>query len=221
MSRPEENAAKVFHQGVLSQARLVKRTALILLVVAVISAALWWASEQHKMTRITGLQQARNALNVARDQYRLAVEAGGILRTSHQRYRQLQQRGFVGDEPRLLWVESLRTTGREHHLYNLQYSLRQRQAVQLSGLESTEHYQLYASTMQLQLDLAHEIDLLRYFADLDRRRPAVYQLRSCTLKPLLTEKGIALDKANVNAICDLVWYTAKELASIEPEEDFL
>jgi len=199
----------------------LKRPALMLMMVAVIAAAVLWSSQHYKATRVAALQQSRANLSMARDNYRQAVEADSILRTSQQRYRQLRQRGFVGDEPRLLWIESLRTTGREHHLYNLQYNLHQRQPVQLTGLESAEHYQLYTSTMQLQLDLAHEVDLLRYFNDLGQRRPAVYQLRGCTLKPLFGNDAIALDKANVGANCELRWYTVKDLASAEPTEDSL
>ncbi len=210
MSRPETVDTKA-----------LTRTMLILLAVVIISSALWWSSDQYKRIRVTAIQQARSDLDSTRDKYRLALEANDILKTSQQRYRQLQQRGFIGDEPRLLWIESLRTTGREHHLYNLQYSLQQRQAAQLSGQENTEHYQLYASAMKLQLNLAHEVDLLRYLDDLERRRPAVYQLRSCSLKPLFSDNGITLDKANVSASCNLIWYTVKNLASVEPEEQLL
>lgn len=206
-------------EGVNKQA--LRRPAIILVTVAIICSSLLWASDQYKAAHITALQHARADLNGARNEYRLAVEAGSIIRTSHQRYRQLEQRGFVGDEPRLLWVESLRTSGRDHHLYNLQYSLREQQAVQLNGLESTEHYQLYVSRMQLQLDLAHEVDLLRYFSNLEGQRPAVYQLRSCTLKPQISDNTIALDKANVNANCELLLYTVKDLASIQPDEELL
>ena len=199
----------------------LKRPAVILLVVASIAAALLWSSDYYRTARAANLQQARSSLDAAREEYRLAVEADGILKTSQQRYRQLQQRGFVGDEQRLLWIESLRNTGQEHHLYNLQYSLSQRQAVQLSGFESTEYYQLFASPMQLQLELAHEVDLLRYFSRLNQKRPAVYQLRGCTIKPLFSDSGIQLDKANVNASCELTWYTVKDLGSVQYTGDML
>ena len=204
-------------EGVDSKA--LRRPATILIAVALLSASLWWLSDRYKTTHVVALQQARSSLGAAREDYRLAVEANGILKTSQQRYQNLHQRGFLGDEPRLLWVESLRSSGLEHNLYNLQYSLRQRQPVQLNGMEIPEHYQLYASHMQLQLELAHEVDLLRYFSGLDARRPAVYQLRSCALKPLLNDNEIALDKANVKASCELLWYTAKNLGSIDPQEE--
>ena len=201
--------------------QVLKRPAIILLVVAVIATALLWGSDHYKSVRVIALQEVRSDLKLAREEYRLAVEADGILRTSQQRYRQLLLSGFVGDEPRLLWIESLRNTGADHHLYNLQYSLRQRQSVQLSGPKSTQHYQLYVSPMQMQLDLAHEVDLLRYFSDLNRQRPAVYQLRGCQLKPMFSESGIQLHKANVSADCDLLWYTVNEPGSVETVEDVL
>ena len=199
--------------------QVLKRPLIVLALVVLVGTALVWTSVYYKGKRVAALQKARAELGMAQDDYRLAVEADGILQTSHQRYSQLQQRGFVGDEPRLLWVELLRNTGGKHHLYNLQYSLHQRRAAQLEGLESTEHYQLYASTMQLQLELAHEVDLLRYLADLDRQHPAVYQVRGCKLKPLFEGEGVAFDKANVAASCDLLWFTVKDLASVEAVEE--
>lgn len=201
--------------------KALKGPALALLLTALVGAAALWTSEAYKTLRETRLQQARTALSAAREDYRQAVEAGDILRTSQQHYRQLRQRGFVGDEQRLMWIESLRSTGRKHHLYNLQYNLHQRQTLQLADVENSEHYQLYVSPMQLQLELTHEVDLLRYFADLDRDRPGLYQLRGCSLSSMLVAGEISLDKANVKASCDLAWYTVQPNSETGESEEAL
>jgi len=197
----------------------LKQPALTLVAVALMAAPLAWFSNQYKVDRSATLQQARSRLAVARDEYRSALEADSILNKSQQRYQRLRQRGFIGDEPRLVWIESLRAAGREHHLYNLQYNLHQRRSAQLTGAEPTQHYQLYTSAMQLQLELAHEVDLLGYFSDLARRRPAVYRVRGCSMKPLFTETGIALGAANVSAKCELYWYTVDSIPAPEAEEE--
>jgi len=187
--------------------RTLKQPLLILAGVVVLAALLLYAVHDYKQARLNARQQAQADLAMARDTYRQTVEAYGILKTSQQRYLHLQQRRFVGAEPRLLWVESLRESGREQNLYNLQYNLHQRQEARFSDTEPLEHYQLYSSAMQLHLELAHEVDLLRYFADLEQHQPAVYQVRGCTLKPLFTEARVSLHAANVSVKCDVRWYT--------------
>ena len=202
-------------------AKALKGHAMVLLVVALGSAAALWASDSYKAARETGLLQARSDLSTVRENYRQAVDASDILKTSQQHYRQLQQQGFIGDEPRLLWIEALRNTGHAHHLYSLQYNLRRRQAMQLAEFENAEHYQLYVSPMQLDLELAHEVDLLRYFADLGVDQPGVYQLRGCTLSTLFTNGEVSLDKPNIKASCDMAWYTAKPVSAADENEETL
>jgi hypothetical protein len=198
----------------------LRRPALVLLAVLLMSAALVWASDAFHNTRERHLDSARSGLDSVRTDYRLAVEADSILRTSQQRYRELQQRGFIGEEPRLIWIESMRNSGRTNRLYNLQYSLKQQQPLTLSDQDYTEYYQLYTSPMSVQMELTHEVDLIRFFAELDNERPAIYRLRGCTLQPMFGGEGIALDKANVSASCEIAWYTVKR-RSEDTGEDLL
>jgi len=199
----------------------LKRPAQILGLVAFASACLVWYSEVFRAEHEQHLNLARSDLNNVRREYRLSLEAGDIINTSQQRYRQLQQRGFVGEEPRLLWIESLRSASQRKHLYGLQYKLKQQRILHLAGLDSGEHYQLYASPMQIQMDLAHEVDLLRFFSELDRERAAVYELRGCSLSSTFNGSHVDMDKANVTASCDLAWYTVKPLSALEEEEEQL
>lgn len=190
-----------------SRARTIH--SLMLLATGLAGAALVWNSNSYKAACENRLLQARSDLSVARDNYRRAVDAIGILKTSQQRYRMLRDRGFIGDEPRLLWIETLRNIGQQRHLYNLQYNLQQRQELPIAGEQSAEHFQVYASAMRLDLELAHEADLLRYFSDLDREAPGVYQIRDCTLSTLFGNNEVSLDKANIGASCNLAWFTVK------------
>lgn len=187
----------------------LRRPALVLLGVLLMSTALVWVSDAFWSAHERQLDSARSSLDSVRTDYRLAVEADNIIRTSQQRYRELQQRGFIGEEPRLIWIESMRNSGRANRLYNLQYSLKQQEPLTLSDQDYTEYYQLYTSPMSVQLELTHEVDLIRFFAELDHEKPAIYQLRGCTLKPLFGPEGIALHRANVSASCEIAWYTVK------------
>ncbi|HFD80057.1 MAG TPA: hypothetical protein ENK05_06675 [Gammaproteobacteria bacterium] len=187
---------------------------LLLILVAV--AILLWTSIRYLDGRQAQLRQARSDLNILRSEYRRAVEAGGILQTSRKRYEELRLRGFVGKEPRLRWIESLRNSGRDVELYNLRYTLRQRRPIHLNGHDG-EHYQLFGSPMQLHLDLLHEGRLVDFFGALDDDRAAVYQLRSCTMVPDFSGATVAADKANVSADCDMIWYTVDRLQTVEED----
>jgi len=186
-----------------------------LMVIAAIVGALGGLSYWYDTTEHQTLSQSRADLNVLRADYRDAVEAGGILRTSQQRYHELEQRGFIGQEPRLLWIESLRNSGQAQRLYKLKYDLNQQQPVHLSNGPEISHYQLYASPMKLHLDLAHEGRLVAFFDALRAEKPAVYQVRACSLKPDFDAGRIAFDKANVSADCELVWFTARPVVRSE------
>ncbi len=196
----------------------LKAPALVTLVTLLAAAALVWLSQAHVATHQRALQQARDELNGIRADYTQAVEAGTIIRNSSQRYAQLARHGFIGDEPRLVWIEALRAGGQKHHLYQLLYNLKQRQPLQLAGDESSTHYQLYGSFMHLELELAHEVDLLRYFAELETGGAAVWQLHGCTVSSAVHNGKIVFDKANVKASCDLAWYTIKSLTELSEAE---
>ncbi|TCK16861.1 hypothetical protein DFR30_0080 [Thiogranum longum] len=190
-----------------------KRLLLIAGVVSLFAGlSAWYSGTQHER-----LARERADLNVLRAEYRDAVEAGGILRTSQQRYRDLEQRGFIGDEPRLLWIESLRNSGQSQRLYNLKYNLNQQRPVTLSDGPQTSHYQLFASPMKLHLDLAHEGRLIGFFENLRRERPAVYQLHDCTVAPTFGNQDVNFGKPNIAADCELVWFTARPIEHVEED----
>lgn len=202
-------------------ANALKMPAIVLLLTSLCGAALFWYSEAYLSSHELRRQQTMNDLNRARDEYRKAVDAEAIIRTSRQQYLQLEQRGFVGDEPRLVWVEALRNSGRKQHLYTLQYELKQRQPLRLTGVEDSEHYQVYASFMHLDIELAHEVDLLRYFSELERDRPAIWALRGCSLTSMALSGTVSLDKPNVKASCELAWYTVKPYSESRAQEESL
>jgi hypothetical protein len=199
----------------------LKTPAIVLLLTLLAGAALVWSSEAYLSAHELRRQQARNALNAVREEFRQAMAAETIISTARQRYRELEQRGFIGDEPRLVWIEALRNSGRKHHLYSLQYDLKQRQPLQLAGLDSSEHYRVYGSFMRLDAELAHEVDLLRYFAELERDRPALWTLRGCSLTSMTQRAAISLDKPNIKASCDLAWFTVKPYAADDEQEGSL
>ncbi len=195
----------------------LKRPALALGVATVVSLCLIWFSAQYKDTHQGHLNQARSSLNIIRNEFRLASQAGDILNTSGHRYKQLQQRGFIGEEPRLIWIEALRSSGIKHNVYTLEYRLKQQQALSLESIGQSQYYQLFASLMHLHLDLAHEVDLIRFFASLEEEQAAIFRLSGCSLSPAFGLDGVSDSKPNITADCDLIMYTAKPAEVVEED----
>lgn len=184
----------------------------VLLIVTVVSAS-WWMSTRFLSKHELDLQQARARLNNLHRDYRDAIEAGNIIRSSLASYRSLQSQGFIGDEQRLLWIESLRTSGNDSRLSGLQYNLKQQAPVSVQA-GAGQYYQLFASDMELRLELAHEGRLLDFFKRLEEHRPAVYQVNSCALTSALDQTELATDLPNLAAVCQLRWFTVRDIASL-------
>ena len=113
----------------------------------------------------------------------------------------------LGRERRLSWLEALRRAGDDNGLTQVAYKLdAQRQATPDFNI-ALGNYQLYASTMNLNLALLHEGSLLRLFKALDRDALGQYALRRCVLKRTGEGLDLTAEGANINADCTLDWWT--------------
>jgi hypothetical protein len=135
------------------------------------------------------------------------------LRDKAARLTALQNRGYIGKESRLDWIEQLARISREHDLREFQYEfLPQRPAEPLlipSGAVAGTH-RFLASTQVLSAKLLHEGDLLAFLADLRRSVKAYLIVRECRLDripPNPSDKGLA---PQLNVECELEWITLQE-----------
>ena len=80
-------------------------------------------------------------------------------------FKQLQERGIIGDEQRLDWVELLKEIRDKHRLIDLHYEISPQRL--LDG-HSGDSFSFFASAMKVQLKLLHEEDLTRLLDELRR-----------------------------------------------------
>lgn len=146
--------------------------------------------------------------------YRDAVRAEYIVRTQYSRYQALQARGFVGEEPRLWWIENLRELGVHTGVPAIRYQLEHRRPqpgplLPVTGEASLDDaaLQLFASPMQLRLDLHHEVELLDFLDLLEARAIGLFDIERCDLQRLHNDTEPKLDAANLRAECRLLWFT--------------
>ena len=119
-------------------------------------------------------------------------------------YKQLQVQGFIGQERRRQWLDALQSIQRQHGLFGIDYQVTPRQAYENDAQPANGAYRLYRSTLQLQLALLHEGDLLTLLDGLAGTAP--YLLRECEIKrvaPTSVEDSLP----QLQGECTLDWLT--------------
>ena len=125
-------------------------------------------------------------------------------------FNQLAERGVIGEEKRLDWIEQLKAIREKRKLFDLQYEIApQRPLDTTSGAGFT----YYASAMKLQLKLLHEEDLLRTLNDLRQQASALTQIKSCNVWRLPRESSERGPQAQLQADCQIDWITLRDSAN--------
>ena len=172
--------------------------ALALLVLG--GGLVWWAQGE---TRRAGeaLTQAERRANDLRNRLRQVNIEEQEIRAKSAIYRQLEQRGMIGPEKRLDWIELIDGIREQRRLFEINYEISQQKP---DGAPIGDR-QLNTSEMSFHLPLLHEGDLLVFLDDLQRRAPALIQVRQCEL----VRQGGARQpgEPNLDARCRLQWHT--------------
>lgn len=139
----------------------------------------------------------------------LAVdEEEKLIKKYYPRFMDLYNKGVIGKEQRLNWIEVLRKAGMQVHLPGLNYQIESQHTYMPSYAVNTGKFSLYSSKMTLTMRLLHEGDLFNLLRILDTNARGIFSLNSCRLSGTGTIEESA-DAANINAECDLQWFTIK------------
>lgn len=125
-------------------------------------------------------------------------------------FNRLQERGMIGDEQRLDWVELLKEIRDKRRLLDLQYEIEPQRFLD-SNLAGD--YSFASSTMKLQVKLLHEEDLLRLLGDLRSQAKALILIKACTIerRPTNADES-AGGRENLFAHCEIDWLTLHKVS---------
>ena len=161
------------------------------------------------------LQSQQNLLSAARQRYQSSGMEKETIKEYFPQYQALINKGFVGEERRIEWVEALREQHKNNKLFGIKYSISQQQEYKPSFAPSAGGFMLHRSIMKLDLDMLHEGDILKLTESLSAENTAPFMLRDCEITRL--NAGGALSNqliANLHAQCELDWLTVREPAPI-------
>ncbi len=192
----------------------ILRGALILLVICVaIGAGLMSTSYSFWEKQDRAYSAAHSAMLGARTQYHSIDEEEKIIEAYFPVYRDLESKGIIGKERRLDWIDNLRGAAQRVELPALSYLIDSQERFKTDLPFQLGSYQIYSSSMKLDLGLLHEEDLSALLNDLDRHAGGLYTVVDCDLRrsqPTFVKKP---DAVNLKAACDLQWLTIKPLGS--------
>ena len=182
----------------------------MLLMVAAGAGAVYYADQFHARTLATQAS-ARAARVEAQTKLARARDEEQELRATTARFNELAQRGVIGDEARLDWVDLIRRIREARKLYELQYEIAPQQPLDAGTAGSP--YRFMQSPMRLTMQLLHEEDLTGFLDDLAAQAPAYLRTRRCAVdrlpQPAEPPAGAA---PQLRAECELDWITIRKAA---------
>ncbi len=148
--------------------------------------------------------------SAVQEDYDALVHQRQIVDRYHRRYQRFDELGFIGRESRLDWVETLRTTANSLSLPRLSYAMEPQVDVvpPVRSVLGGENLRIRTSKVQLELGLLHEVDLLRFFDELQVEAPGLIKVDRCEMTWEADPGGRLRSDANVSATCNVQLFSA-------------
>ena len=198
MKLPPGAGQRLAAPGILAAALVAGGVAAVLLTQQLVQKA---ASEQ---------QAAAAERQSAQSKLEQATEEEREIRDRLVDYRKLLERGVIGDERRLDWVDRIGEIKMARKLFDVRYSIDAQRPVTYPGFAGGGDVEFMASNMQLDMSLLHEEDLFRFLDDLRRALSAHVVVKSCNLQRaerLASDRGLA---PRLQASCDIDLVTIRD-----------
>ncbi|MBE7458974.1 MAG: hypothetical protein HS112_00370 [Zoogloeaceae bacterium] len=182
------------------------------LVMAAIGAAAVFAATQLRQAEAKSKAAAQAQRMESQRRLAQARDEEQEIKKKIASYNALANRGILGEEHRLDWVEQIRAIKTERKLFDVQYEFAPQKPVDAALLPGASgNYEFLTSTMQLRMKLLHEEDLLNFLADLRDQAQAYIRVRSCDVTRLPKQSGeIGALPPQLDADCSIDWITIRE-----------
>ena len=97
-------------------------------------------------------------------------------------YERMRERGMLGEQSRIEWIESIARIKRDRKLFEIKYRIEAQRPLDYPGVISTTGgAEFVVSRMRLDMLLLHENDLLDFLADLETAKKAFVSTRQCVI----------------------------------------
>lgn len=185
----------------------------LLLFLSMVGAGTVLASFKFREVADKSVKQATGIQSEIKTRLARAKDEEVELREKILRYNAMDQRGIIGEEHRLDWIEQIRKVEEKHKLLEIQYELSPQKPLDAKVLPGAGgDFEFLSSPMRLDMPLLHELDLVNFLTGLNADVQAYLRLKSCSIQRIptpLATKGSAAT-AQLKARCELDWITIRE-----------
>jgi hypothetical protein len=184
---------------------------LTLLATLLLGAGLVFFTYQHFIQSKNAHQQQQGALQEASKRLHKSGDEKDTILRYRAAFLDLQQRGLIGEEQRINWVDALRAASLQLKMFGVSYQIEAQQAFQSPAVTDTGPYRLRQSMMKINMGLLHEEDLPRFMAALAAQHAGFFMARECEMQ----RQGTATNESvgvqpHLGAECSLAWLTMSE-----------
>ena len=167
-------------------------------------------ADQYRTKNETALQTQQNLLNQARQKFQSSGLEKEMIMQYLPAYNDLLASGFIGEERRIEWIETLRDIHAQHKLFSIDYSIGLQENYKPSFLPNLGNFRLNRSVMSLKLDMLHEGDMLAIIDGLNEQTTP-FIVRDCEIKrPIGALVNVKNVTANMQASCEIDWLTLRD-----------
>ena len=184
---------------------------LMMLAVSLLGVALVFYSHSAIKHARDSFKQQQRVLQEASDRlHKSGDEKDKILRY-RTAFAALQQRGLIGEEQRINWVDALRVASLNLKMFGVNYQIEAQQAYPSPAGADMGAYQLHQSVMKITMGLLHEEDLARFMSAMTAQQAGFFIIKECDLKRQVSAKIESLGvQPHLSADCSLAWLTMSE-----------
>lgn len=171
----------------------------------VLAATLWFHSAQEKAYAQYSVNQ-----DAMHDSYDALVARRRILERYHKRYDEYRLTGFVGQESRLEWVDTIHSSVAQLDVPHVAYAIEPQLEViapVMSSHAADADIKIYVSRIALEIGMVHELDFVRFFERLRSEVPGLMKVDKCKMDRIVDISEKTTIDANISANCSLMLFS--------------
>ena len=188
----------------------ILRVSLVILIICLaVSGGMIYGSFYFKDKMFKEYNRNNAMFRSVSDKYFAVDEEEKLIKKYYPVFVDLYNKGVIGRELRLNWVETLRKAGDEIRIPSLSYEIQSQEIYAPAFPVMLGRYTLFRSVMNLDMQLLHEGEMFRLFEVLNKKAKGAYNVSNCTITSTVTEISEDPDKPNLSVRCELSWHSIK------------
>lgn len=181
------------------------RKAATIFALVLLSGAIMVGSGKYLLKKdLKTMSEAQAQLDGINSQLNQTMEDIRTVTTTEAEFLRLRERGFVGEENRLGWLELIKKTQQDLRLFPISYDFFPQQTVRLPPDIQAGDMELRGSKMKLSMNLLHEGDIFALIRAMKKTGLNAWQDCRLSRNNLPAEGQIS---PNLAAECSLYWFT--------------